>query len=472
MLWVLLPNDNTASQLMPRFEGLPYGPCPGKRNDQSVRLGEGELMLCKACDSERHRMFLESKKNHEIVDDSTTTKDEVVAKSADGDQRVKAQNRTRSVRSESSVESVKVNTRSLDTSANTVTIDRQGSVVFSELLMYTAYQRNRCTNALLRSVLNEFYSTVEISEAKKQLVSLFESSLTGCEAVTERRNSVQRTASAAEVDDITDILDLLDNLGVLDNVTFGAVQYNRLPRYGPEDLNICAIADKQVSTENSLSALSAKVESLSDGGSQSVKLLEAVSDVNAELRSLQSQVTQLAATVASVQPEPHRNMQHTDNTRLSDRLCNVVIYGVPESRDSNVWKSGVMNVLQVAAGREVSVSDAFRLGRYDLNKCRPILVKLHSVWDKRTVLSGSRKLAAKQELRTIFVQADEPMEVRRRKALDRIKARAVARGDHVNENSDVLYVNDIAVYSLCNGYIRNNVNLSSVAGSASLSRDG
>ena len=43
-------------------------------------------------------------------------------------------------------------------------------------------------------------------------------------------------------------------------------------------------------------------------------------------------------------------------------------------------------------------------------------------------------------------------------ALDRIKARAVARGDHVNENSDVLYVNDIAVYSLCNGYIRNNVN--------------
>ena len=64
------------------------------------------------------------------------------------------------------------------------------------------------------------------------------------------------------------------------------------------------------------------------------------------------------------------------------------------------------------------------------------------------------------------------MEVRRRKALDRIKARAVARGDHVNENSDVLYVNDIAVYSLCNGYIRNNVNLSSVAGSASLSRDG
>jgi len=419
-------------------------------------------------------MFLESKKNHGIVDDSTTMIDPAVAKSVDGDQRVKAlQNRTRSVRSESSVESVsKVNTRSIDTSVNTATSDRQDSVVISELLMYTVYQRNRCTNASLRSVLNEFYSTVEISEAKKLLVSLFESSLNGSEAVTERRNSVQRTASTAEVEDITDILDLLDNLGVLDKVTFGAVQYNRLPRYGPEDLNICAIADKQVSTDNSISALSAKVESLSDGGTQSAKILDVVSDVSTELRSLQSQVTQLAASVASVQPEPRHNAQHTDNTRQTDRLCNVVIYGVPESRDRNVWNCGVMNVLQAAAGRDVSVSDAFRLGRYDLNKCRPILVKLHSVWDKRTVLSGSHKLAAKQELRTIYIQADEPMEVRRRKALDRIKARAVARGDHVAENGGVLYVNDSAVYSLCNGYIRNNVNLSSVAGSASPPHDG
>jgi len=35
---------------MPRCDGLPEGPCPGKKNDDIVRLGEGDLMLCKSCD--------------------------------------------------------------------------------------------------------------------------------------------------------------------------------------------------------------------------------------------------------------------------------------------------------------------------------------------------------------------------------------------------------------------------------------
>jgi len=165
--------------------------------------------------------------------------------------------------------------------------------------MYTTLQRNRCTTASIRSVINEFYSTNEIFEAKKQLVTLFESNLAGCEAVTECRNSTQRTASVAEAEDITDILDFLDSIDVLGSVTFGALQYNRLPRYGPEDLNICAIADKQVSTENSISVLSAKVESLSGSGTHSAEILEAVSGVTAELTSLQGQVAKLPVSVPS-----------------------------------------------------------------------------------------------------------------------------------------------------------------------------
>jgi len=47
---------------MTRCVGLPSGPCPDKRNDNTVRLGTGDLMLCKNCDQKRFKMWLESQK--------------------------------------------------------------------------------------------------------------------------------------------------------------------------------------------------------------------------------------------------------------------------------------------------------------------------------------------------------------------------------------------------------------------------
>ena len=38
---------------MPLCEGRPDGPCPAKRNDQSVCGTQGDLMLCPDCDEYR-----------------------------------------------------------------------------------------------------------------------------------------------------------------------------------------------------------------------------------------------------------------------------------------------------------------------------------------------------------------------------------------------------------------------------------
>jgi len=48
---------------MPLCQGLPNGPCPKSRNDASVRLGEGDLMLCVDCDKTRFQEFLDSRNN-------------------------------------------------------------------------------------------------------------------------------------------------------------------------------------------------------------------------------------------------------------------------------------------------------------------------------------------------------------------------------------------------------------------------
>jgi len=38
---------------MSRCEGLPDGPCPNARNDQTVRLTQGDLMLYRTCEEYR-----------------------------------------------------------------------------------------------------------------------------------------------------------------------------------------------------------------------------------------------------------------------------------------------------------------------------------------------------------------------------------------------------------------------------------
>ena len=52
---------------MPRCEGMPDGRCPEQRNDSTVKNGEGDLMLCPKCDSERHRMWLAAQGNSKVV---------------------------------------------------------------------------------------------------------------------------------------------------------------------------------------------------------------------------------------------------------------------------------------------------------------------------------------------------------------------------------------------------------------------
>jgi hypothetical protein len=76
-----------------------------------------------------------------------------------------------------------------------------------------------------------------------------------------------------------------------------------------------------------------------------------------------------------------------------DRTRNIVISGVDENRDRNVWMATVQRVLHIAADRDISIVDAFRIGgRFSAGRKRPILVKLQSVWDRRVVVGGSRKL--------------------------------------------------------------------------------
>ena len=76
----------------------------------------------------------------------------------------------------------------------------------------------------------------------------------------------------------------------------------------------------------------------------------------------------------------------------NDQAMNVIISGIAEDKSSSVWHDVLSRVLYMAAGKDIVIEDAFRLGRYVASKTHPLLVKLHSAWDRRLALGGIRKL--------------------------------------------------------------------------------
>jgi hypothetical protein len=89
-----------------------------------------------------------------------------------------------------------------------------------------------------------FYLPTEISMAKRTVMREYEIYLTGSQYVTPRRQTATRSAHDAETDDILGMLESLDNLNVLDSVRFVAAYIDRLPKYGPNEINVCTVVDK------------------------------------------------------------------------------------------------------------------------------------------------------------------------------------------------------------------------------------
>lgn len=133
---------------------------------------------------------------------------------------------------------------------------------------------------------------------------------------------------------------------------------------------------------------------------------------------------------------------------MTDRLYKI-IYSHHIAIHAAVWRRKVDQVLQFITGKPVDVMDMFRVGRFDQNKLRPIIVKLRTVWDKRIILSKSSMLKNFGE--PIFIAADEPLDVRRKNMLVRIQSRAERAGKSVSVVDGVLSVDSIAVFSLSAG---------------------
>ena len=339
-------------------------------------------------------------------------------------------------------------------------------IIINELLTYIRQYRDGAHDDSLRRVTLDSFPPAEITEAKKVLIRQYKPFLEHCNLTAERRNSPSRSAHEVEIDDIIGIFNTVDIQSGLGSSIFAAVDLNMLPKFGPTEINIAAIVKKQNQTELAIDKIMANMNEMAITKPESTavsvpassnvqslltemqqKLETFSSSVNARLDHLNS-VCRASLTAASKQEQSGLS-EHQPHT---DRKSNIVVFGIKENRDPEVWHRNVDDALKFITDRPVDVLDMLRLGRFNANKTRPILVKLRVVWDRRLILSKCSKLKSYDQ-RGIFVAPDEPIEVRRKQAFDRLKYRAERDGKIVTVVNNVLSVDGVATFSIVDGYI-------------------
>jgi len=235
-------------------------------------------------------------------------------------------------------------------------------------------------------------------------------------------------------------------------ILFVTVNLATVPKYGPEEINVATVADRQANMESTINKLVSTVDSLRpDTGEVEQRLKDLNCAVTAQLDKLSTLSDQLTATATLIQnfggPAHHRSNGDSDR----DRSLNVVMFGINEHRDVSVWRQDVLNALHHILGRPAEVNDIFRIGRYVSGKARPVIVKLHSAWDRRLVVSSSYKLKSYNE--HVLVSPDESLEARRKRQLNRLKVRAERDNKTVCVNDGILFVDNVSVFSVKDGFI-------------------
>jgi len=67
-----------------------------------------------------------------------------------------------------------------------------------------------------------------------------------------------------------------------------------------------------------------------------------------------------------------RNADVNSDYGVHDRSLNLIIFGIAENRDANVWRRRVDDIFQHVSGKMIDVTDMFRIGG--------------DVWQARSVL--------------------------------------------------------------------------------------
>jgi len=114
--------------------------------------------------------------------------------------------------------------------------------------------------------------------------------------VADRRSSSTRASHEAEIDDIFNLIDILDLQSEFSRVKFVACNLDNLPKFGPEEINIAAVVNRQARVEASVQDISSRVHELVTNQG---RLLLTESDI----KDMAAAIEQIVANSASRDPD-------------------------------------------------------------------------------------------------------------------------------------------------------------------------
>ena len=291
------------------------------------------------------------------------------------------------------------------------------SVVDPVLAFIKAYRLKGDTDSL-RRVVKDHFSSAHVENAKRLLWD-------SCGQLLEevnlpfyaRRDSENRSQLSANIEDLVAAFDALDSKDMLPEMFCEASDFFRLP-----PLSLDPVAEQVNLNSRSLDMLTTSVKDLE------CKLSSLFSSISSAGDKANDPSTATSATYAaraayflppSTSPmKPTGRSTGSSTSKFDDRVLNLILFGLPESRSIIDLKKTVDEIFEFLAEKPVQIKDLFRLGKRNPSpspgaRPRPVLIKVCATWDRRVLLL--RKMNLQQfRLKGLFLRADVPPEHRLR----------------------------------------------------------
>ena len=280
--------------------------------------------------------------------------------------------------------------------------------------------RDRLSTSDVRQLILDNFAAPAIKSAKKALWAARQVALRRKKKKLVDRRAAQRAVEEAEFEDLLDFVNCLDESEELPLVSVSAKDLVLLPvevvkprsHFEPDEFIAGALSTQCESIE----AIQNRINSLECELKSNLKAVqESVNQVAVQLRSgVQNQVSAATPRQYKSNSQGQGEVKRVEPRGLIDRSLNVVVFGVPESRDLLGTESLVSRAFESVVGRRVPIADCRRIGRFssESSRSRPLLVRLASVWDRRSLLSCKFKLKGFTEV-NLFVREDKSPEERR-----------------------------------------------------------
>ena len=282
-------------------------------------------------------------------------------------------------------------------------------------LSFIKAYRLKGDNVSLKKSVCDHFSSEDVELAKKVLWDHCKLDLEAAGLVYHiRRGSDRRSQISANLDDIIQAFLVLDSSDLIPPIYCEATDLLKIP-----SLSLDPISEKIQSNTLSLQDLATKIEQLEK------KISSSSTSQNQGSYAAAASPTPFPTVPSgkTIKSPMSHNMVTTTKPPLSSdpRDCNLVLFGLPESRSIIDTKESVDEMLQFLAGKPVLVKDLFRLGKYvpsadpqnSSHRPRPVLIKLTTPWDRRLILLRKSNLR-NYAIPRLFVREDVAPEHRLR----------------------------------------------------------